>query len=256
MIQSMANDVVALIDGDIFAYKGSFGNESIIPLGDDIVHLEANLAETEATIAGLINQVKEALKTKSVIVALSDNDKNFRKEIYEGYKKARNTVRKPLALGHARRYLLEKFDAKIKDGLEADDVLGILGSHPTLVKGKPVIVSIDKDLLQIPGRHFNPDKEVKRILTEEQADRNFYMQVLTGDSVDNYPGCPGIGPKRAALILTELGGKPEWPAIVAAYEHAKLTEADALVQARIARILRHTDFDFKRKEPILWTPSN
>ncbi len=254
----MANNVVALIDGDIFAYKAAFGNEKAVPLGDDIVHLEANLAETEDTVHHLIDKVKESLNTQKVIVCLSDDTKNFRKSIFEGYKQNRNALRKPLALSHAKKLLREKYDAKIKDALEADDVLGILGSHPTLVKGKPVIVTIDKDLLQIPGRHFNPDKEVKRIIGEAEADRNFFTQVLTGDSVDNYPGCPGIGPKRATVILDADVGDPDgtllWTRIVAAYEKAKLTEEDALVQARIARILRHTDFDFKRKEPILWTP--
>lgn len=257
--RSMASNVTALIDGDIFAYKASFGNESVIPIGDDMVHLEANLAETEATIEHLIYSVKEKLGAQQIIVAMSDDEKNFRKSIYEGYKRARNLVRKPLALSHAKKFIREKFDAKIKDALEADDVLGILATHPTLVKGKPVIVTIDKDLLQIPGRHFNPDKELKRMVSETQGNEQFYMQVLTGDSVDNYPGCPGIGPKRAAALLDEAAALNfdhgvTWEAIIAAYKKAKLTEEDALIQARVARILRNSDYDFTRKEPILWTP--
>lgn len=253
----MASNVVALIDGDIFAYKAAFGNESVVPIGDDIVHLEANLAETESTLEALIAQVKDKLKADRVLVCLSDDVVNFRKSIYAGYKENRNIVRKPLALRHAKQHIKKTFDTKFKETLEADDVLGILATHPTLIKGKPVIVTVDKDLLQIPGRHFNPDKDVKRMILEGEATRNFYSQVLTGDSVDNYPGCPGIGPKRANVLLDTVSPRDlagYWAVIRKAYEKAKLTEEDALVQARIARILRHTDYDFNSKSPILWAP--
>ncbi len=242
---------VALIDGDIFAYKAAFGNESVVPLGDDVVHLEANLAETESTLEGFIDGIKDKLNAERVIVCLSDDTKNFRKSIYAPYKENRTLVRKPLALRFAKEHLKKKFGAKVKDSLEADDVLAIFCTHPTLIKGKPIIVTIDKDLLQIPGRHFNPDKDVKRMIGESEAELNFLTQVLTGDHVDHYPGCPGIGPKRAAAILEK---DRSWSAIVATYEKAKLTENDALVQARVARILRHGEFDYDTKQPVLWTP--
>lgn len=243
---------VLLIDGDIFAYKASFGNEEAYDLGDGIINLSANLPEAERSVEHLIEDVADKLNAKKIIVALS-HDENFRKDIFTTYKANRKVVRKPLALGHIKRHIAKTWDTRIKDRLEADDVLGIMLTHPKLFKGlKPIVVSIDKDLLQIPGRHYNPDKDLKRVVDAEQGDRQFYLQVLTGDSVDNYPGCPGIGAKRAPLIL-DGEGEP-WPAIVAAYENKGLSGDDALVQARVARILRHSDYDFKRKEPILWTP--
>lgn len=256
---SKSKNTVLLLDGDIFAYKASFGSEEVIDLGDGIINMSTNLPEAERTVDHLIGQVSEKLKSKDIIVCLSD-DTNFRKSIYKDYKATRDYRRKPLALRHIKAYMAKKHPARIKTGLEADDVLGILTTHPTLIKGKPVIVTIDKDLLQIPGRHYNPDKDEKRMVTPEQGDHQFYMQVLTGDAVDNFPGCPGIGPKRAEKILT--AGSPQdpnndnpWARIVAAYRAAGLTEEDAIVQARVARILRVTDYDFKRKEPILWIPN-
>lgn len=243
---------VALIDGDILAYKAAFGNETLVDLGDDIVHLQANLAETEDTLDHLVANITDKLNAEQVIVCLSDDDYNFRKSIYEGYKRSRLVNRKPLALRHAKEALKKKFDTKIKTGLEADDVLGILCTHPTLIKGKPIIVTIDKDLLQIPGRHFNPDKDVKRMVSETQGTNHFLLQTVTGDSVDNYPGCPGIGPKRAEAAFAEFGYS--WDTVIRIYEKQKKTADDALVQARVARILQHTDYDFKTKEPILWTP--
>jgi DNA polymerase I len=141
----------------------------------------------------------------------------------------------------------------VKDGIEADDTLGILCTHPKLVPGKRIVVTIDKDLLQIPGHHYNPDRDEKRVVSLDGGDRWFFQQVLTGDATDNYPGCPGIGPKRASGILDATEPDTRWSAVVAAYKAMGLTEANALVQARLARILRHTDYDFERKEPILWS---
>lgn len=91
-------------------------------------------------------------------------------------------------------------------GLEADDVLGILATHSTLVKGEKIIVSHDKDLGQIPGLHLNPmspDEGVYRI-APAFARRLLAYQVLVGDSTDNYPGRPGCGPVKAEKILEKV----------------------------------------------------
>ena len=89
-------------------------------------------------------------------------------------------------------------------GLEADDLLGILAT--TLPKySDAIVVSLDKDLRTIPGRHLNPSKEtspaVVRVITELEADTAWLMQTLMGDSTDGYTGVPGIGPKKAEKIL-------------------------------------------------------
>src|SRR5690606_15306825 len=91
-------------------------------------------------------------------------------------------------------------------------------------------------------------------VSEEEADRYFYMQVLTGDPTDGYSGCPGIGPKRAERLLDGVGLEDMWSVIVETYEAKGLTEEDALQQARVARILRKNDYDFKNKSPMLWAP--
>ncbi len=86
----------------------------------------------------------------------------------------------------------------------------------------------------------------------------FWTQTLTGDTCDGFPGCPGIGPKKAHKIildmLLDVDSRTEWSFIVEAYQKKGLTEADALVQARVARILQHTDYDFVNKKVILWNP--
>ena len=94
------------------------------------------------------------------------------------------------------------------------------------------------------------------------------MQTLTGDTTDGYTGCPGIGPKTAEKILQAAlaEGTTEanpaqlreiyWQHVVKAYAKAGLSEEEALTQARVARICRNSDYDFKTKQVILWSPNN
>ena len=95
-----------------------------------------------------------------------------------------------------------------------------------------------------------------REVTEEEADYNHMLQTLTGDAADGYPGCPGIGPKTAEKLLAGVGRTyaEMWPIVVEQYAKKGLSEGIALTQARIARICRRDDYDFKRKEVKLWNP--
>ena len=95
------------------------------------------------------------------------------------------------------------------------------------------------------------------------------MQTLTGDTCDGFPGCPGIGPVKAKKLIDNVGSEAfevynregrdvfhqfMWACIVAAYAKKGRDAQYALTQARVARILRHDDYDFKTGRPILWEP--
>lgn len=256
-----------LIDGDIFAYKAACVNQEDIDLGDGIVSANTNPQQAASDVESLIDGIMTTLSDASpkspvdLYVCLTGplqeiSGRNFRKEVYADYKGNRDPKKKPVLLPFVKEHIRKTYETKIKDGIEADDVLGIFMTHPTLMPGKKVCVSTDKDLMQIPGRHYNPDKELKRMVTEQQGDYWFMYQTLVGDQVDNYPGCKGVGPVNAEKILSGKTTVPEmWPAVVDAFLKKKFSIDDALVQARCARMLRHTDYDFKRKEAILWTPN-
>ena len=80
-------------------------------------------------------------------------------------------------------------------------------------------------------------------------------QTLIGDRVDGYEGCKGIGDVTARKILGEIGEKSleeMWDLVKKTFEEKGFTEADALRNARMARILRVEDYDFKKKEVKLW----
>jgi DNA polymerase-1 len=80
-------------------------------------------------------------------------------------------------------------------------------------------------------------------------------QTLTGDVVDGYTGLAGCGPKTAEKILDGCNSPTEmWAAVVEAYAKKNLSENVALVQARVARICRNTEFDFNTGKVVLWTP--
>tara|TARA_R100001594_G_scaffold146624_1_gene198284 strand:- start:404 stop:871 length:468 start_codon:yes stop_codon:yes gene_type:complete len=150
--------------------------------------------------------------------------------------------------------MVMKHDALIWSGLEGDDVLGIYGSEPNK-NDERIIVSMDKDMKTVPCKLYNtkrPEDGIKTI-TEEEADYWHLFQTLTGDVTDGYSGCPSVGEKTAKKIL---GDNPTWETVVDAYIKRGLTEDEALIQARVARILRFKDYDFVNNKPILWESPN
>ncbi len=174
--------------------------------------------------------------------------KNFRKSVDPSYKANRKTTRKPLLYPRIKEYLTENYDIACEEYLEADDLCGIFATHPDL-QGATIIVSDDKDMFTVPGVTFRLGAVVD--VSPEDAKRNLFIQTLTGDVTDGYSGCPGCGPVKADKALPE---NPEWADVVKVFEKAGLTEADALRNARLARILHHADYDFTSKQISLWEP--
>lgn len=233
-----------LIDGDIVAYQAAVSAETPVNWGDGLWTLHAYEAEVVAKIEQHLSLIMGDLHFDTIQVAISDIN-NFRKDVDPQYKANRKNIRKPMLLQFAKDYLFEKYDGLIYPNLEADDVLGIeLTSDP-----ETVIWSTDKDLKTVFGVHLIDNQ--LQVITEEQADYWFFYQTLVGDLTDNYQGCPKVGPKTAEKILEQ---SCTWDAVVAAFVKAGLSEKVALQNARLARILRASDY--KNGEVVLWTPPN
>lgn len=246
--------VTLLIDGDLVVYKATSSVEQEIQWDDDLFSLHSEPEEAKGIILEQINRWKDRFNATCVMVAFSDSH-NFRKDIYPLYKANRKTKRKPVAYKGVKEWMCQRWPSYIRPGLEGDDVLGILSTSEKIIRGQKIIVSMDKDFETIPGYFWNPEKDKgPQFVSSEDADRYHLLQTLTGDPTDGYPGCPGYGKVKAANLLDSTPVADRWMAIVAAYEKKGLTEEDALVQARCARILRHTDYDFKKKEVKLWRP--
>ncbi len=250
-----------LIDGDVIAYQRAAAAEQEHDWGDGVWTLHADERSTIQSVDKQLDRIMGELDGTRMVVCLTDGT-NWRKDVYPEYKSNRKDRRRPMLLPRLREYMLEKYETFLRPRLEADDIMGILMTHPRLPKGKTgekIVVTIDKDLHTIPGLHWNWTKDGGPTeVDEDEANISFLTQALSGDPTDGYPGCPGLGPKRSRPVVAdayENGGMLEaWKAIVAEYEKKGLGEEFALSQARCARILRREDYDFKKKEVILWDP--
>lgn len=237
-----------LLDGDVAAYKIASAVEKGIKWEDDLWTLHADEAEARDALVEFIDAALNETGCEDVAVALSDR-RNFRYDLYPDYKANRADKRKPLVLGAMREFLKENYVVALWPHMEADDVIGILA---TASPGKYVIASIDKDFMSIPGTHFDLNHRRTFKVSEPEADWFHMYQTLVGDRVDNYPGCPGMGEIKAQRVLTDCADL--WATVVDCYRKAKLTEEDALLQARLARICRVSEWDFENQKVKLWEP--
>lgn len=243
-----------LIDGDLLLHRGCVAVETEVQWDDDNHMLFSSFPEAWHNVVAGIKQLFDRFDTDDHIIALSSRN-NFRKEIDPTYKGNRKGMRKPMCYARAREELVATYVTREQDGLEADDIMGIWGSR---LKGS-IICSMDKDMKTVPATIWNGKEVIK--VTEDEANYNHLYQTLTGDTADGYPGCPGVGPVKAKAILPmhDKDNMPYtlgewWARVKAVFEKAGKTEEDALRQARLARILRDSDWDPKSKKPILWSP--
>jgi DNA polymerase I len=233
------------IDADFFAYRCCQANETELDWGDDLITIASNFKEVIKVFTNEINNLKKRFDTDRVLLYFSDS-KNFRKLVDPEYK-GKRTKRKPVGYKRLLEWCKSNFKTIRYENLEADDALG-LECH--LDPSDFILVSPDKDMKQISCNLFNGEQLV--YVSPEEADHWFWTQCLTGDPVDGYKGVPGMGAKGAEKILAKI--EDPWQTVVACYEKANLTEADALRNARLARILRPGEYNSTTKEPILWTP--
>lgn len=281
---------VLLIDGDVVAYQAAASCEQAVEWEPGFWTWSVCFDEVTNRIEATVMDIMEKLEGDKAILCLTDPKHNFRLDVLPTYKTHRKTVKKPLVLFHAKEWMIENMDAKMSPGLEGDDLMGILATRRT--KDEQIIVSIDKDMKTIPGLYVRTEAVTNEDgiemvgawdITEvsaEEADKFWLKQTLSGDVTDGYGGCPGIGSTIADKIIDEglkkvpydheLKSGPRkgtvvqrfkeepcddlWEVVVSHYAAAGLGEEEALRQARVARILRASDFNFKTKEPILWTP--
>lgn len=249
---------VLLVDGDVLAYQAASSSEKDTDWGEGFHVLWTHEADLEDYMEKWLDTLRETLEPDGMVFALSDSKHNWRKDVLPTYKANRKNTRKPLGLSYCKDYLREMYETYERPSLEADDILGILSTSKRIIKANErIIVSVDKDFYSIHGLFYRltePEAGVQSI-SKQDADRYHLLQSIAGDPTDGYKGCPGLGVKRGARLLDEVAPEHWWDKVVEAYENAGLSEEEALVQARVARILRANDYDFKRKKVKLWKPS-
>ena len=246
----------ALIDGDVLLYQAV--HQGVIPMSFDGEHYLYAFDKSElmeifsGAVFGICAQLEKKIdEAIAPVICLSDS-RNFRKSRVDKAYKANRPERKPAAFGVLKEAVIAKYSPIIQPYLEADDVMGVL--HTQSGRKNTVVCSIDKDMFTLPGYYYNTDHDELNEVTPTEAEQFFLEQVLIGDRVDNYFGCPRIGEKTAKKKLTEQGYC--WETVVGLFQAAGLTSKDALRNARCAFILQKPNYSFDTKKIKLWTPEN
>jgi hypothetical protein len=208
-----------LCDIDSVVYAAGFGADSQVvksfmdTLGCD-KEAAVELAAQEDYLSHALGNAKQMLQD-AVREFDADNARffltgsgNYREQIatlapYKGNR----TNRKPRYYNELRSYLVHNWGAEVVEGMEADDMVSIL--QYAKKDKSTVIVTIDKDLGNTPGWHYNPKKSKLEYITLAEADLNFWKQVATGDRTDNIPGLHRVGDKTVQKALSDCGGDIE-----------------------------------------------
>lgn len=258
-------------DGDLLVYRCGFAAEKMqYHVGDETfstqreakAYAEAEGLEVEVG-ERLVEPVEHALANVKSMVELAleslgcqpsemtmylSGPTNFRNGVatIKPYKGNRDEAHKPVHGPAIKEYMESKWDVVYSEDEEADDVVAY--SHYAMWlrdEQSSVIATVDKDMDMIPGMHYNFVKDESYYVSEEDADRWFYMQLLMGDSTDNIPGIPGCGPKKAAKLLEGLNSVEEY------YQVAREAYAEAYEDGDAA-LLENARLLWIRRQPHEW----
>lgn len=193
-----------LVDADPIAYRIGFASQK--------KDKETGLVEADPVAFALhscklwVDEMLEESGCSSASFFLTGSG-NYRYKVRDDYKANRIGVDKPIHLEAIRDYLCNKYKARVVNGMEADDAVGLLQTDKTM------IATIDKDLLMVEGEHYNYVKKEFTTVTAEEGERFFYQQMITGDKVDNIIGIHGLGEKKAQKLLSDTP-RTEWDDMV------------------------------------------
>jgi DNA polymerase-1 len=201
-------------------------------------------------------------KPQYIAIAFDVKGPTFRHESYDGYKATRKATPESLIPQIACiKDVVRGFSIPVleKQGLEADDIIGSLAKKYAAEGMKAVIISGDKDLMQlITGDIIMVDTMKDKTYDIEAVRERFGVGPekvpeilgLMGDASDNIPGIPGIGPKSARRLIEEFGSVEEVLKNIDRLRNAKLREIvgtyakQALMSRDLALIKTDIEFDF------------
>lgn len=244
-----------LIDGSAFIFRAYHALPPLTRKSDGL---------PVGAVSGFANMLYKFLRESGgadapthAAVVFDYSGKSFRNDIFADYKAHRPPTPEdlvpqfPLTRDATRAFNVACIEV---EGYEADDIIATLARQAREAQGRVTIVSSDKDLMQLVGggvEMLDPMKN-RRIGVEEVEekfgvgpDRVIDVQSLSGDSTDNIPGAPGIGPKTAALLINEYG---DLDALIARADEIRQpkrrqTLVDNAEQIRISRELVTLDQD-------------
>lgn len=168
-------DIKAILDADSMIYASAVNSGNI---SDAKNKLDARINES-------LNDLQDLGYDIMSLVVCSGSKGNFRKFITSSYKANRKDTELPPLLDELHEYCKSDWYAQWSYGIETDDLVAKIWHESNENNESPVIVSIDKDYLQFPAMIFNYQNKKLIKLTELEALKNFYTQMIVGDSADN-----------------------------------------------------------------------
>ena len=223
-----------LIDGDIVAYRAAFHAQDY--------DLDVAINKADELLEMILQRTLFIAAPHEYQVYLTGRG-NFRFDIAKSYeyKGNRKDGTKPIWLHDVREHMVKKWNAIVSEGEEADDLIAI---EATRYGPDTIVASIDKDMMQIPCRHYNFGRDEWYTVDDWDGLQFFYKQILTGDSADNIIGLYRVGPAKASKMLEGCETEDDlWDAVLKAYDG----DIERVVEN--ARLLW-----LRRREEELWQP--
>lgn len=221
---------IAIIDGDVLCYqacKPRWEKKARIQDGVSYIPLDSNgkrialewtkeedryyLEESWENLQQDLNRLVDKVYCDEYLMAVK-GFQNYRNFLYPEYKLNRHAD--PNKQNHfvpvLRQLAVAQELAVPSDGREADDLMRIWAEQCRAIEQDYIICSIDKDLKCIPGRHYLMHKDEIIEISEHEALRHYYEQLLKGDPTDNIPGVPRVGEVKARKILESATTEQEF----------------------------------------------
>jgi len=258
-----------LVDGDVILYRAAFSAEKTLYLEEkdgtytklvawrDALHSSgvlwsrkeiASLEHSLAVVDSSLRHLRDKYPDLPPVIFLSPDRGNFRDQISTFAKYKGNRIReKPQYYEEVKEYLAgPKYKATVTEGQEADDALGIAAT----ANPGSVICTIDKDLLQVPGRHYNWVTNEERTVSPKEGALHFWSQAISGDPADNIPGLSGFGPAKARKALAEAKSDADaWRITLGLYEERYGKDEGTCRATETARLVW-----VRRTEGQIWSP--
>ncbi len=264
-----ARDVLYLVDLSGYVFRAY---HALPPLSN-------SRGEPTHAVLGTVNMLQKVVAERRphlFVVAMDSRGRTFRHEVDVRYKATRPAPPPDLSQQMARvEQIIHAWDVACfaRDGFEADDLIASVTARSLGEGWRVVIVSADKDLMQLVrdddervvmwdsmrDRVYGPREVREKIGVAPSQVRDFLA--LTGDTSDNIPGVPGVGPKTASDLLAQFGtidgiyANVEQVAKPRLRENLKEHEGDARVSQRLVTLDASTEIDWDRSK-LLWGGAN